>query len=217
MKIVAHLHAMITILSPWDELRPVSGAAFPATMELLKKRYQFQQGSQSAISQQAGLITPNLMNGQFKFGELPVAVNQFEFQPAAVAAACSTTEQTDAFLEDAFQFLSDSLGYRAPPKDRERHDVTTIIVDFENPFSALFERWKKIQALLNKLAGKGPELEPYAVRFMAGPPNQPIAERQYVLERRIGAPDDANWYFSQAPLDTASHVKLLEGIAAELK
>jgi hypothetical protein len=217
MKIISHFNAITTIAAPWDEVRPLTGASFSATVQFVKERYNFQVTGQSSISQQIGMTTPSFQSGQFNSGDQFVPVNQLEFQPQAIVISCATTDQTTKFYDDLFAFLQKTLEYRIPPKERKRQHITSIIVDFGASLNPLFDKWKNFQSTLNDLVGAGPEITPFGVRFGAvTPDNLPTAERHYVLERRGITPQGENWFFSQAPLDTDAHVKLLSTLESAL-
>jgi hypothetical protein len=217
MEIISYLHAATVLKATWDEIRPQTGAVFPATVQLVRERYQFQQSGQSPTAQQVGIIAPNFQVGQFKMGEALVSITQLEFQPAGILAACSTTEQTLALLDDLFKFLHEKLAYRLPSKERERQYTTTIIAKFKSSISPLFEPWEKILSALNELAKPGHKIVPYGVRFFGEiGDHQPDPERYFGFERRVGAPPGEEWFFSQAPIQTKDHVRLLETIESAL-
>jgi hypothetical protein len=218
MEIISHFNAVTLIDAPWDEVRPLAGGAFPAVFQAVKERYHFQAAGQSPTSQQIGMITPSFQSGQFKFGDHISPINQLEFQPGGILIGSATTEQTEAFFEDVFQFLGTTLGYRKPSPERPRHFATTIIVDFGLEVASLFGKWNRIQGALNALVGSGPEFAVHGVRLGAlTSDGQLVGDRQYVFERRAITPLGSNWFFSQAPLDTDRHMKLLSTIDDELR
>ncbi len=217
MKIISHFNAVTTLSAPWDEIRPLTGAAFPLTLQVIKDRYKFQAAGQSAISQQIGLITPSFQTGEFKIGDQVAPLNQLEFQPQSVIVSCATTDQTYKVIDDLFAFLQQTLAFRFPQKERKRHHSTIIIVDFGTSLDPLFDNWSKVHTALNAMLESGPELIPFGMRFGAvNNEGHFIPERQYVIERRAVTPPGENWIFSQAPLDTDGHVKLLSVIEAAL-
>jgi hypothetical protein len=213
MKIITHFNAVTMIQAPWDEVRPVTGGAFGATTQLIKERYQFQLTGQSTVSQQIGLMTPAFQAGQFKVGDKIIPVNQLEFQPSSVVISCATTEQTNKFADDVFAFLHDALEYKIPPKERKRHHTTVIIVDFGPSFISLFGKFNEVARALNTKIKDGQALTPFGVRFNAiNSENQMIPDRQYLLERRALTPPGEHWIYSQAPLDTDTHLEFLSAI-----
>src|SRR5229473_1817037 len=210
MKIVSYLNAITTSNVNWEEVRPLAGAPFPVTIQIVKERYQFQVAGQSLSGQQVGLMMPSFQAGQLRTEEGFIVVNQFEFQPNAIVISSATTEQTYKFADDLFAFLHTELGFRTPPRLRKMTHLTTIIADFGPTLENVFGKWKDIASL--PAMKDGAELLPLGIRFMGYRDNQPVIERQFVFERRLAAPPGENWSFSQAPLDTDSHVKLLNEI-----
>jgi hypothetical protein len=217
MKVVSFLSAITSINSPWDEVRPIAGRAIGVVTQAMRERYKFQASGQSAASQQVGLTTPNFATGQFQLGDSVIPINQFEFQPTAVVISCATTEQTYKVADDVFDYLAKTFGFRPPEKDRHRQFMTTIVVDFGPSGIPLSEKWTKVQSLMNGAFGKGAPLIPFGVRFASiTAENQPQGDRQFVFERRATMPANSNWIYSQANLDTDTHLKLLTEMDAVL-
>ncbi len=213
MKIIAHFNAILTIDSPWDEVRPVKGPAFAIISQAIKERYNFQAVGQSSVSQQIGLMTPGFQNGQFKMEDKFFPINQLEFQPGTILISSATTEQASKFAEDLFDFLHKTLDFRLPPANRARHYATSIIVDFGTSFASLFGTLNEVARLLNRKTKNEKEFAPFGVRFVAGDtPDNLAFERQFILEHRAIAPPGENWIYSQAPLDSEAHVELLKEI-----
>lgn len=209
MKIISYFNAILTIEAPWDEVRPVAGAAFAAVSQLIKERYQFQAAGQSALSQQIGLMTPGFQGGQFRIGDKSVPINQFEFQPGTVLVTSATTEQATRFAEDVFEFLHKTLEFRIPPANRARHHVTAIVVDFGKSVVPMFGVINEIGRVLSSKIKNNPEF--YPLGFRLARENQ-LPDTQYLFERRATTPAGEHWIYSQAPLDTASHIELLNTI-----
>jgi hypothetical protein len=217
MKVISNLQAATVIQALWDEIRPVDGSAFAATLQAMKDRYKFQMAGQSPVGQQIGLTTPIFQTGEFRTKDEIFPINQIEFQPLGIFITCATTEQNEAVISDVFDFLGSTFKYRRPPDDRPRSYNSIIIAEMSASFDKLFEPWRKVQTTLNKFFGEGPEATPSAIRFLASnEKNEPQPDRQYAFERRLQAPIGLNWYFSQAPLTTEKHIELLKIIEREI-
>jgi len=202
----------------WEEVRPISGAALPLVNAALQTRYGFTNAGISAVAQQAGLSIPMLQFGSMVDGHGSFPVNSIEFQPHLLVAVCSTTDDAIVFINDMFKFLAESFGFRVPSEERPRYYRSTIIVDSSGiELDDTIGRWNEILGFINSRASEGGT--PYkalGIRFTRGdfnivgdgiPTSTP-----FVLERRLGAPPGENWWFSQAPVDTPTHVAILETI-----
>jgi hypothetical protein len=216
MRVVSYLNATTVFEIVWEEIRPPKGAPFVLTLDALKARYQFQAAGQSTAAAQQGLMTPALQTGMLQGKNGAIQFNQLDFQPTGIVIGSGTTEQTLQLASDLFEFLH-TLGFRKAPENRNRSYSSTVIVDLGSTLGNIFDRWKNIISFVDSISPEGTRFLPFGTRFMAFRGKEAMPERQFIFERRITAPADENWMFSQAPFDTDSHVKILEKIEAEFK
>jgi len=156
-------------------------------------------------------MTPALQSGMFN----GIPFNQLDFQSGAVVIGAATTEQTLKIAEDLFDFLNNALGFRKLPENRPRTYASILIADLGPVLSNMFSRWEKITSLVQKMMPPENRLLPMGVKFLTYKGNDAQADRQFIFERRVPTPPNEDWIFSQAPLDTETHVKVLEMIQTE--
>lgn len=213
MEVISYMADMTTVMIPWEEIRPIAGAPYGFVTNAIQQRYGFQSVAISPAGHAAGLMTPLFHTGQFSIDDRPVPANHLEFQPTQIVVGSATTDYSIRLLEDVMTFLNSSLGFRKLPKDRKASHVTTIISNFNSSLDTMFGKWAKIKDLLVSLSGSDdPPLLPLGLRFVGFDNERAVPERQFLFERRVPCPPEANWIFSQAPLDTEKHVKLLTTI-----
>lgn len=210
MNIISFLEGTVVLNASWEEVRPVAGAPYGAVIDLLRNRYSFQSVGTSATSQQANLMTPFLQAGEFD----KESIAQVDFQPANIVVTCSKTTTALNFIDDMMEFLRDNLGFRVPPKNRQKTYRSTIISDMGFNVAHTLGKWKEIEALLNKLRGPSDlSMKLAGINFigMSGARYDPNV--RFVFEQRLPAPDGAEWIFTHAPLRTEDHEKLLSKIS----
>ena len=212
MKIISFLHAVSTLHAPWEEVRPIAGEPYAVTAKAIKDRYQFQVASQSLLGQQSGLALPSFATGQFTAGEQTIVINQIEFQPTGILVSSPKTENNLLIFDDLFSFLQSTLKFRPPPKARKMTNVTTLISQFDSGIDKMFGKWMDVQSVINSMAADEAPLAPLGIRMIGFRNEEPVLDRQFIFERRVPAPSGENWIFSQAPLDTEKHVKVLEKV-----
>ncbi|HTV34146.1 MAG TPA: hypothetical protein VME69_13790, partial [Methylocella sp.] len=166
--------------------------------------------SASVTAQQVGLTTPLLQAGQF--GKESIA--QVDFQPVNVVVTCSRTATALQVIDDMFEFLKDSFGFRVPTKDREKTYRSIIISDMGFNVAHTLGKWKEIQSLLNKLRGQSDlNMEISGINFIGRGGARYDPNMRFIFEQRLPSPDGVEWVFSLAPLRTEDHEKLLSKIS----
>jgi len=218
MRIISHMEGTIVIRAMWEELRPVAGAAMPLVLSTLQSRYNFNNVGVSAIAQQAGMFTPNLQIGSMTEGDVSFPINSIEFQPHCLVVVCSTTDNANVFINDMFKFLAESFGFRSPETGRPKRYRSTIVFDPSGvDLDSTMGKWNKVLSFLNdKSAADISPHQTLGVRFASKdfgiiadglPTSTP-----FIVERRVVSPPGENWWFSQAPVDTPTHLAILEKI-----
>jgi len=212
MKVISYWEAYFSVHSPWDEMRPIDGVAFPTLLEAIRVRYQFQAAARSPSTQPFNLMTPVFQTGAFVVGDKSNVVNVCDFQMAGILVGASTTEHAKEFAVDLFDFLEKAFGFRRPPADRKVTHRTTMVVEFGFDIESTFGTWNEVADLLRSvIPSDEPKPVPFGIKFTGADLNNPN-NTEFIFERRTTAPPNAQWIYSQAPLDTASHEALLRKI-----
>jgi hypothetical protein len=152
--------------------------------------------------------------------KLPIAVTLTVFNNGIRADTNSSTQDTDAFLQDVVQWLGETFDLVAPEGITKTH-ISQI--GFESEFSlSLFnpglEVFMKRLESRNKFPDKNARhLEVGASQCWTEDSNKPGAPVQFRVERRHEKPFAANHYFSQAPCDTDAHIQLIKDFEKLLK
>lgn len=209
MRIVSFINGTVVYGAAWEEIRPLAGISVYAVIDALKEKYRFNQAGLSEAGQQAGFTIPHMQLGCYQGSD--IGITSLEFQPQGIIVTCSTTDQAEKVLSDVLTFLKNSFGFRDPSHPRQKVYNSVVVSEFEFNIARTLDKWGKICELINAaMPAELPKLAPAGVKFVtkegAGP------SISFAVERRMGSPEGENWWFSNGPLDTNSHVKILEQI-----
>jgi len=123
----------------------------------------------------------------------------------------SSTSDGDAFLEDAFSYLSKEHSFPSlADLPAKRVYASELNVAFDNPPKILDPKLasflKEAGSILSKETGGVADV----VGFIVGPNTTSTSPNPFRFEREIGVDFKENRYWSYAPTTTEAHIKLLE-------
>ena len=130
------------------------------------------------------------------------------------------TEETDAFLSDALNWLLESYGYEiseiTPLRKLYQSELTvTMDIDLEQWLSPVRDIARKLSGLVTLECRKEQEYSASGLLLhfdhFNAPPGTP---GQFRIERRVNEKYESNVYYSIAPLSTTKHMKLLGELEA---
>jgi hypothetical protein len=136
------------------------------------------------------------------------------FQDGVIVEAHAPTDQLDGLLDDVFSALA-GIGLRAADGVSTGFYVSAIEATLNPGFSGWFEQLQPIiEKVRNSIDASGIPVADYQVGgfSLAGEGSGNLMPGRFVLERRVERPLSANTFFSQAPMSTAEHCKLLSEI-----
>lgn len=185
------------------ELNPLGKSVYPDLFTKLIDRYKFR-----TVPKAEDLISGKdrkFSHGQFAFGELLVEISTELWGDGLIADTRHSTEATDAFLDDALQWIAEELQIRYPASLVKKKAYRSEIVAYFS--SGLSGMCAKLDTFTQELSGIWPgpdQQELSAVIFGSEAMNS-----SFTLERRINTPYAENKFFSAAQTDTARHLALL--------
>ncbi len=215
MQVISFMDGTIWVHSSWEEVRPMNGVPLTLVLEALQTHYKFSMAGFSPLAQQVGLYTPSLQLGSMQKNGESYGINSLDFSPTFFSIGASRTDISEKIMADVFDFLSKNFHFRAPPNERERSYRSTIILDPSGlDLGTTMGGWNQVLDILNaKLRDKSISYKPLGVRFVKdGPVVAGAPDTPFTFERRLASPPGTNWWFSQAPVDTGTHVAILEAI-----
>jgi len=196
------------------------GISLQAPIEGITKKYQFAKAPQNLLdlTEKKGLT---FAAGTFQNSKsVPVLVSLNIYTDGFVVDTMSSTDDSTAFLTELIGWLSKEFGLQIPNNIRKGF-VSQI--DFEcdtsmnrlNPKLDLFI--KQIESLARPADEKTRRFDVGGLSFWTEDVNNPGAPAIVKFERKISTPFSANHYFSQAPVETEVHKRLLNEFELLLK
>jgi len=145
---------------------------------------------------------------------LPIAIAFNVYNNGFAADTVSSTTDSTDFLLEASAWISTEFGLQIPEDVRYAflshvEIESNISIQRTNPkMSNLI--CSALDSQVKRIDGRPTEFDFGALVFWTEDVNQALVPLPFRFERKIGQPFDSNIYFSQAPLETDAHIKLLD-------
>jgi len=183
-------------------------------VEELRRRYRFFEAPCKAdeIDPEKGL--------RFALGRFEGAtIDSLEvFNSALVVRGPAATEILDRFLEDISNWATETLHVTiAPSQPVARAYNSTLEVSASFDLLRWHKRLDAFREMLGEMVSRqGFDVAPYEAIGMAMHTEKeravPLQPAKFTLERRVGHHYGENIFFSEAPVATADHKKLLDSL-----
>jgi hypothetical protein len=194
----------------------------PETVRKLQERYKFVKVP--TTFEELFPVDPNegikFQHGAFVHDGRTIVIELLQILPNILLAETrTTTDDADAFLDDYIQ----NANKERPDVIREfdgRLYATQLEFLMDRSLETYAPRMRRVAQQLDAfVAGYGTRLPPYRVVAISVNFNLTglggMVPAYFSLERRSGLPDEANVYFSNAPLKSSDHVALLNSLDRE--
>jgi hypothetical protein len=212
MKLLSINLAKSVWLGPVNDFNPKGKALNSTLVPFLVNSYKFKElPSEKEFAEPANGITFD--NGEFttKEGDI-VSIRLSVFNDGLVADTRSSTNDSDAFLEDLLTRLSDS--YNLPNYEQiirkkiyasQVYATTDKSLEIINPKLTIISKY-----LSDKVLGfGGVNFELGGIHFWPEQAN-PTKPSVFIFERTLNVPFSEKRYYSAAPLQTEEHLELLD-------
>jgi len=137
-----------------------------------------------------------------------------------VAETMSSTDDSTDFLVEVSDWIRKDYGL-ALPSDIKKAYVSQIDFEWDTPFVQLNPGLKKflnsIDACVKPIDGKPRHFDLAGLSFWTEDATKPTAPAIIKFERKLSASFASNHYFSQAPMETQSHIDLLKELGQLLQ
>jgi hypothetical protein len=220
MRVLKVIAARSIWLFPITDLNPRGKAVDIDLIEWLKKTYQFQKFPSSAFDFDKDTKTLSFLGGRFKTvhdgKEEYIAIGLSIYNDGLVVNTESSTEEGDRFLDQTLRAVAKEFDLIYPENVRRKFYYNEMDIRLDRPIKLLNPKLEQLAKLISELR-KGPTVtfEFSGVSFLSEPAAQSTT-LGVVIERKVGTEWSENRYWTRAPLETASHIKLLENLEAIL-
>ena len=149
--------------------------------------------------------------GEFKIdGEHPINVNLTLYNDGIIADTRSSTYDSDAFLDDAFNRFAEV--FKSPTLQSivsENLYLSQVYISTDKTIETLNPKLKRISKFLMQNVGGAINYQTGGVSFWA---DQTSTRKPgpFTFERTVNVPFSDNRYYSAAPLQTDKHLELLD-------
>ncbi len=217
MKLLSVNLARTILLGPMSDINPRGASLNSILFPFLVNTYKFKKvPSLTEIPDLSKGVKFEL--GDFDIGgDYPIVVNLTFYNDGVIADSGSSTNHTDAFLEDMYAKFSEL--FKMPPPEsiiRKRVYLSQLYVSTDRSLEIINPKIKLISQYLSETVEEGNELfELGGISFW---PDQisKVPPAPFRFERKIGAPFSENRYYSVAPLSTDKHLELLDKLESIL-
>src|SRR6266851_2597163 len=196
-----------------NDLNPRGKDINAELLDWLKETYSFDKAPTSPNDIDAG--TKSLKFGQGRFQvkeEIFISVDLEIYSDGFVANSRSSTQDTDAFLEDVLSSAMKefSLWYTPDIIQKKMH-VSELTVRLDGVLFNLNPKLTGFANTISALCGlpEIPPFEPSLLGFSTDLAISPLKPSLFVLERKAGVPFADKRYYSRAPVHTDQHQELL--------
>lgn len=209
-----HLARAMAFVEPID-LNPTGKVSYPALAEALIGRYDFRSFPKNAEDFDE---TKGIKFVEGRFGGIVVEQLVIYAYGIMVDTRVSTGESR-RLLEDAIQWASKELGLANKPIKRWQY-VSQIVFSSEFQLTAIHPAFQFLAdstaEAVSQIAGEHINYELTAIFVDHDPLSRRHAAGRFSIQRRDNTPFSENRYFSDAPLPTDLHIKVLEQFEAKI-
>lgn len=219
MKVLFVGLARVIWLFDVNRLNP-SGLSIQPAIQAIAEKYKFAKAPKNALD----FDPPNTLS--FKSGTFvtskgkAVLVSFSVYSDGFVADTTSDTDDSSEFLTEILNLLATDFGLVRPGELRKVY-ISQMDVECVTPLVQLSPKITDFVQCINsrvqKLGAAFPRYEFTGLAFWTEDVTKPGALAPIKFERKFNAPFSANHYFAQAPLETKSHVDLLNDLEAVMK
>jgi hypothetical protein len=207
-----------------DEVSPARGFPSKDIIDFIAKRYSFSARPPDGAETQ-GIQLLTFASGSFTLDQGLVGVGGISLVLNGDIAFAANTDIADAILDDLTSQLETVFGFRYSTTTKRKVYQSHITVELNVGLEEKIAGLRGFETFLNKqLPRPTPPFKIKRIGFGYGdvpnplqmqPSLEALESADFLIERRAGAPYEANRYYSIAPMKTDEHIRLLERLEAE--
>lgn len=219
MKVVVHEGGRILDLMPIEELRPDGGIVISDLIAAIAERYKFAVVPTITEALKSGM---KFEQGAFESPKGTAVAKELSLYNDGLITDSYDTVLAEALLEDFFAWATDKFKLRPRISPLQRSYTSAIVVEFErdmeSALGALNKLCERMSQALKESYGWDYKYNLSRLSVSVDPLAIPqFRSTMFAIERRSLPliPYSRNRYYCVAPLRTADHVRILEGLEAD--
>ena len=224
MKLIAVETGRSSLLFPLEEIAPLKSIDSAELIAGIVNRYDFKIFPADDIPrEQLDKNGAKFEKGRIKFEGALANILEFTVYNDGMVINSSSTEAASAFIDDLLGYIRSKFGFREFTSKTQRTHVSQVVVEFEKPLAKLVPASEMIIDLVAAETGKiydSPARMNFArldFQLETETSNIRYPIPRFFIERRAGTPFSQERYYSSAPMNTRSHLSLLEKIEKTLR
>ena len=222
MKIVGHSLGSVVVLFPPEEILPTRGLPISKAVYSIGDRYGFLQLPNlskpiSELDQEGYQFT----GGTFVRGNENFTISEFTVYNDGISISSCNTDTSELFFVDLMSWAREEFEFRPFVREPMKIYRSHITVRFDQPLSKMIKGFDKFSNALSTALEMHTEFSMPVdlIRIGMGVDQSKVGKLSpppFSLERRIGISFDEEWYFSEAPFPSKTHIKLLEELESAI-
>ena len=196
-----------------------AGKSLQAVIDSIREKYHFAVAPKNPLDIDVNQAL-TFKSGTFVNAKgIPVVALQI-YKDGLVVDTLASTDDSTEFLVNVTEWINQEFGLKLPPGVRKGYVGQ---IDFESEVSLvtlnprLSQLLKSLEKYYKPSDGKQRQFDVTSLGCWTEDAAQGSAPAQFKFERKIGPPFSSNHYWSQAPLETQSHIQLLNEFEQILK
>lgn len=218
MKLLSVVGGRVGIYVPLSDIAPLSGLYLPDVAGAITERYAFAQTPKFDPDSLAKLGVAFGM-GKFSASGEERNIRTLNLYNDGIIADCYSTEEAVLFVQDLLKWAGEKFELRisAMPDGRPLHLVSALVVEFPESVATAFSKFAAVLELARQTfhATYGVERDVAVTTFNfnidPSTVSGPVAQSPgFAIERELNQPYSLNRFWSQAPVHTQDHIRILE-------
>jgi hypothetical protein len=216
MKLIGTESGRVVLLFPIEEMRPLRGLVLAESVRLIAERYQFMYPPDLSSWENIEKGPLLFRSGKLERNGSAIALGELGIYRDGISVNAMSTEIAEEIMNDLFDWSKRTLGMRELQRLPRKSYYSTITVEFEHELGGLFSQYIRIVSLFsqsfNEAYNTQHEMALTRLGFSVDPTKVPQSSLvgEFVIERRVNYPYDAQRFFCSAPLPTDGHIRLLQ-------
>jgi hypothetical protein len=217
MEVAAVLLARAMAYVESSELNPQAGVFYPNLVRAIVARYNFQKFPQKPedFDEAKGVVFAEGRLGDSVIEQLAI------YTYGIILDTRTSTQESRRLLEEGLQWASKEMGLVYKPSMIKRWQYASNLIFYSKvPLTGVHSAFQKVADSLTRTAAEltGEKLKYELVSFGVNYDqlNRKHPFGSFSIQRRENVPFSENKYFSDAPLPTDVHMKLLEQFEADI-
>jgi hypothetical protein len=224
MKVIAPLQGIAAIRVLPEEILPSSTPPLLNIVFGVKSYFNF-----SVAPGHEAIVAGNpliFQSGRIVQADKEIGIHQLFMLPDGDIVLSSNTDFAEEGLQGLIRYLNEAFGYRMTGQSARTYYQSTVVVEFEKPFSESIPSIARIQQLLSRANSGHEHFEMLRLSFVrrmgefpnviSGNPLDGIEKSEFTIERRAGSPFSSNRFYCTAPLRTKDHIDALQELEQAL-